>query len=554
MKRKYLLSCVFVGMGAVSLAQSLVAINKPITQDTILINTRKNTLNIQSITASGQAVFSSKSGYVRILLTDDYGYDVLIYETSPLFAINGVDNFKNAALESTNITRSHNFTKIRVEIENAELRNVVIDVGNAKNTKTQQQVQSDRITRINDNLRVQNALWLAGETSVSRMSFEEKKTMFGGKVPDLQGFEYYKGGIFELYDEAEKQTQKITRGNSPYVSSFDWRNRHGRNWITSIKDQRPNNTIGVGCAAFTIAGVIEAYTNLYYNQLLNLDLSEQDLNCDGGTISIWILDSFIEDGVVNESCLPFIGSFDNCNDICQNPEEKIKIDGYSYFNLANKTFDDLKLLVLQSPVHIGITSWFHAMGLIGYKSIEAGDRIDKFGWNDYTIISPDHHLIGEDAWIVKNSWGTDWGIDGFGYITLNLSDFGGFTFYQNNVTSLNYTDADIVCEDRDGDGYYYWGIGEKPAHCPNCPEEPDGDDSNPCLGPMDEYGNCRILTPTINFTNQTVSTNTTVTSCGDIFVKDVLIQSGAKLILDAEGEIIMEGDLHIENGAEFELW
>ncbi|MDR2963602.1 MAG: hypothetical protein LBU90_08260 [Bacteroidales bacterium] len=61
-------------------------------------------------------------------------------------------------------------------------------------------------------------------------------------------------------------------------------------------------------------------------------------------------------------------------------------------------------------------------------------------------------------------------------------------------------------------------------------------------------------TPVVNFTNQTVSTNTTVTSCGDIFVKDVLIKSGAKLILDAEGEIIMEGDLQIENGAEFEMW
>jgi hypothetical protein len=26
--------------------------------------------------------------------------------------------------------------------------------------------------------------------------------------------------------------------------------------------------------------------------------------------------------------------------------------------------------------------------------------------------------------------------------------------------------ADIVCEDRDGDGYYYWGIGPKPSNCP----------------------------------------------------------------------------------------
>ncbi|MCK9311971.1 MAG: hypothetical protein M0P26_06810 [Bacteroidales bacterium] len=66
------------------------------------------------------------------------------------------------------------------------------------------------------------------------------------------------------------------------------------------------------------------------------------------------------------------------------------------------------------------------------------------------------------------------------------------------ITSLNYTDTDIVCADRDGDGYYYWGIGSKPTHCPLCaPDEPDGDDSNPNLGPMDEYGYCAEITPLV---------------------------------------------------------
>ena len=34
------------------------------------------------------------------------------------------------------------------------------------------------------------------------------------------------------------------------------------------------------------------------------------------------------------------------------------------------------------------------------------------------------------------------------------------------ITSMQYTDNDVVCEDADGDGYYFWGVGEKPVYCP----------------------------------------------------------------------------------------
>lgn len=43
-------------------------------------------------------------------------------------------------------------------------------------------------------------------------------------------------------------------------------------------------------------------------------------------------------------------------------------------------------------------------------------------------------------------------------------------------------------------------MGEKPETC-DCPDEPDGDDSDPTLGPLDEYGNCLNLTPVLTLTN-----------------------------------------------------
>ncbi len=56
------------------------------------------------------------------------------------------------------------------------------------------------------------------------------------------------------------------------------------------------------------------------------------------------------------------------------------------------------------------------------------------------------------------------------------------------VLSTIYDDSHILCEDKDEDGFFNWGVGPKPDQCPPCPDQPDGDDSDPCLGPMDAYG------------------------------------------------------------------
>ena len=57
----------------------------------------------------------------------------------------------------------------------------------------------------------------------------------------------------------------------------------------------------------------------------------------------------------------------------------------------------------------------------------------------------------------------------------------------------------------------------------------------------------------VNFTNQIVTTNTTVTSCGNINVQNVKVKNGAKLILDAAGEVNIISDFEVELGSVFEI-
>ena len=63
----------------------------------------------------------------------------------------------------------------------------------------------------------------------------------------------------------------------------------------------------------------------------------------------------------------------------------------------------------------------------------------------------------------------------------------------------------------------------------------------------------RCPTPVVNFTNQIVTTNTTITSCGDINVQNVKVTNGAKLILDAAGEVNIISDFDVDLGSEFEI-
>jgi hypothetical protein len=108
----------------------------------------------------------------------------------------------------------------------------------------------------------------AGETSISKLSYEEKKDLFGdGEIPNLQGAEYYIGGVFALLP-AKKHALRAMLDGSALVGSFDWRQRHGANdpqspyydgdpsgsgWITPVRDQGPCGS----CWAFGANGSIK---------------------------------------------------------------------------------------------------------------------------------------------------------------------------------------------------------------------------------------------------------------------------------------------------------
>lgn len=367
------------------------------------------------------------------------------------------------------------------------------------------------------------------------MTYSEKKKLLDVDVlPNLQGLEYYKGGVFTLKSESSlsdglksESTDFKDQQYVPWVDEFSYTDLHGANnptspyynadaaeqgWITSIKFQGPAGA----CWAFSIVAAFEAKANLYYNQQLHLDLSEQQLiSCTGvGTAEFggdvgrgmrWAT----MNGVVNEDCFPYQALDVDSSLICSSPSELMKSEGAIAFRFAEQLYHNpagalKQILINKGPVSLVVSSWNHALLLVGYSTLNLNKTIELPVNGDIQqgfetlVIDANSELLGKTCWNIKNSWGADWGTDG--YLQLVIDDYNNITgsaVLAGEMSSKTLTKADVKCLDLDGDGYYNWGIGPRPATCPNNLDA-DGDDSNPMYGPRNEFGQLTLIGALIN--------------------------------------------------------
>lgn len=586
-------------------AFKLLDISNRQTTDVTYTSTSEFALNdmsaIYGLSISGQSQLNSDTSLVRVLLIDNQGKTYLVYEDFYLTASDVA--FQDMAFETAYLD-SVTPDKLKIIIRDATLylSGVSYNYGNETITRnstldrktlarTQQQTQEEyMIDRWNEYNEANDGYWFAGKTALSGLSYESKKNILGttSDAFQLDGLEYYVGGIFVMRShEKDDSTQIDTRNStSDYVDSFDWRNRHGRNWMTSVKNQlEPTNHDSIGnggCWAFAACSTVEAQINLQFNQLLDYDLSEQELgSCTSGNLFVHkirqksdgtndtikgggyasdALEYIKYTGIVTEDCMPFLNNEHiPCNDKCDNPHDVISISDYQsiYDNENTLKHNIINYGPLVGSVH---NHWHHAMCLCGYGTINVGDSVmymprdERPTIRDFTEGDP---LIGETYWIYKNSTGlnSDDDFDGYFCVVFEKKTAQSQHYIINsNVQSLVYNQDDVVCEDRDGDGYYFWGLGEKPAHCPSCaPDTPDGDDSNPNLTVMNEYG--YFLPQTIQ-TDEIITTNSTWnendTLCGDVYVQNdaILTITNASITLHPLSHILVEdgATLIVDNG------
>lgn len=553
------------------------------TDSTLLLDMNSQ---VSGIAISGRTTLEDREALVRVLLIDKDGKEYLVFEDMYLFLNEKEHEFSNVAIE-TAVLENVIPHEIKIFIRNAHIDisriiGVLSDeklsiaelAEQRKNTlAAQEEYLIDRWNKLN----TQTAqYWIAGKTSISGLSYSDKKNLLGA-IDDhylSDGIEYYVGGFFLMksHGNTKNNTQDIlpdTRETNSYVESFDWRNRHGKNWMTSVKHQQipfNDSTGNGGCWAFGSLAALESHVNLYYNQLLNLDLSEQELgSCSTGSLhnggnSYQAYLYISANGITSEHCFPFLNDDAiPCDNKCANPEYIVNITGHS--NCSSSTNQLKSELIQHGPIASGYCNGFtcHLMCLCGYGIITEGTHIQfapqTSSPNIDTIIPASSDLIGKTYWIYKNSYGANNPMEGYLYVVYENDNTRMFTeSLAYPVTLSTLTSDDIVCEDADNDGYYFWGLGPKPNNCPICcPDTPDGDDSNPLLAGMDNYGNFDDYV--FPYSTTTISSNTTWNSdtihCGHIIVtNNATLTISAQLIMNPAAKIIVQngGTLIVDTG------
>lgn len=512
-----------------------ISINQTYATDTEIFPFNSETL--YGIGVNGNITFNSDSSLVRIIIRNNSGLEYMIYETYPMLDRVWAFSFIEEC-EETCFFEGFTATSVIIQITDASLYFDQLKwSGSPTDSPQEKQIQAkfnkgqEKINELNAYIQDNNMVWEAGNTAYSDLFYQQKEELMncacdGNNKFNTYGFEYYHKGIFSI----APAMAGYVKSASNFIETFDWRKQHdastdnslyydgdiyGSGWITPPKCQSGcwyNNEwicdlssdecatmgrthISTGsCVAYGTLGQLEAIANLYFNDHIDLDLSEQHLiSCNGGlngTGATAHLSYIKNNYVVDEECFPWEGVQLPCTDVCPNPAEMFTFTDYQS---VTQTEEALREALIESgPLNIaGFYSqwgyWGHEVVLVGYDILEIGDEIP--GMEPITF---DHPYLGFPYWIYKDSGGLSHWDNGFAYMFWPQLPNHRYKI-ELPLTSIQYGENDIVCDDKDNDGYFNWGIGDKPSSCPECPDYEDGNDNDPSRGPMDEHASCWII-------------------------------------------------------------
>lgn len=198
--------------------------------------------------------------------------------------------------------------------------------------------------------------------------------------------------------------------NVDHPLSWDWRDVAGMDFTTPVEDQGKCGA----CVAFAVADTLEAYYKIYtHSPNADPEFSEAELyfcvghptSCEDGMSVEEAYNAVVNGGIVDERCFPYTGSFQRCA-LCDNATSRaIHLKGWygttdveeakyiiSHFGPVTATMDVYTdFLFYKRGVYTHRWGWLHG-----------GHAVTIVGYNDEG-----------QYWIVKNSWGTEWGEKGW---------------------------------------------------------------------------------------------------------------------------------------------
>ena len=240
--------------------------------------------------------------------------------------------------------------------------------------------------------------WTSGETSVSELGADDRANLLG--VP-LEVIEWEKS-------QQDQDNTKLAASYS-YPSSLDWRDFGGEDWTTPVRDQSGCNS----CVAFATVGAIESRMEIAErNPDLDADLSEAHLyfcgsgsTCGQGWYPSAAMDVARDTGIVDEACYPY-SDYDQACSVC--PDWESRVTKISNWVGVTDVAEMKQTLADEGPFEatmvVYVDFYFYTGGVYEYTwgRLVGGHAVTIVGYDD-----------NEGYWIARNSWGTDWGENGW---------------------------------------------------------------------------------------------------------------------------------------------
>ena len=201
--------------------------------------------------------------------------------------------------------------------------------------------------------------------------------------------------------------------------SIDWRDNYK---VSSVKNQGHCGS----CWAFSSVGAVESAWAIKHNTLYNLseqeliDCSSQNHGCEGGSMDL-AFQYIINNSLCSNLSYPYTAKDgQQCQNDCKS---LVKISNYS--DIIQNEEKMLMFAVQHQPVSVAIQAnkrsfQMYQSGI--YSDPDCGFELDHgvlligYGYDkDYDM----------DYWIIKNSWSSQWGENGYIRIQRNIDDTRG---------------------------------------------------------------------------------------------------------------------------------